>query len=62
MAWVAFALGVFIGGVIGVLLMAMIAVAGTASEMERLSEAYQRGRTGQPPFGEVDQWGTTVKH
>ena len=39
MAWVAFAVGVFIGGVIGVLLMAMIAVAGTESEMERLREA-----------------------
>ena len=61
MAWVAFAVGVVIGGVIGVLLMAMIAVAGTASEMERLREAYQRGRTGQPPFGDVDQWGTSVK-
>ena len=62
MAWVAFAVGVFIGGVIGVLLMAMIAVAGTESEMERLREAYQRGRTGQPPFGDVDQWGTSGKH
>ena len=62
MAWVAFAVGVLIGGVIGVLLMAMIAIAGTTSEMERLSEAYRRGRAGQPIFGEVDQWGPIVKH
>ena len=62
MSWVAFGVGVFIGGVIGVLLMAMIAVAGPEAEMERLREANQRGRTGQPPFGDVDQWGTSVKH
>ncbi len=62
MVWVAFALGIFIGGVIGIVIMAMIAVAGTASEIERVSEAYRRGRRGQPIFDEVDQWGTTVKH
>ena len=44
MAWMSFGLGLFVGVVMGMMVMALASVTGRASEEERRNDAYWQGR------------------
>ena len=63
---ISFVGGVLIGGVLGILVMAMVVISGEASERESLSDAYWRGRKDETRVSSklprVDQGGPTTPH
>lgn len=62
MAWMMFTLGAFVGGIIGVMVMALAVTAGTGSADERSNASYWRGRRDEKRRLQVDQMGSKVKH
>ena len=44
MTWISFGVGCFVGGVLGMMVMALASATGRASEEERMTDAYWEGR------------------